>query len=89
MASYGLKEVNPNTLGGRIRDERLDRGMSQEDLMFELGLECQSTISKLELNKRGPGKNIIAKLRNFMKDQTIPLTKYGSRKAENNFEITE
>jgi transcriptional regulator with XRE-family HTH domain len=48
--------------GGRLRQLREERGLSQQDLANSVGVESDGTIRRWETGKRWPGPDTIEKL---------------------------
>lgn len=46
-------DIEKHIIGNRIKDRRLELGMSQAELAKRIGAKHQTTISKIEVEKRG------------------------------------
>ena len=57
-----INDIDTSTVGGRIKYLRKQRGMSQEQLGWALGLEGKSAIYGYESNRRGLSGDILIEL---------------------------
>ena len=72
------KEIDMDTVGGRIRYVRRNKNITQEELVSMCGMLTASDLSKIELNKRKPKLETMVRIANALGVELVWL-RYGER----------